>query len=91
MNPAERRRRDELQADRQTIDIGAAWLRTRAWEDSYAGFREKDRAFALATLLEALSIQLDRVSHGLRAEAVRAARWLVEGSSTLTTPVSRQT
>lgn len=86
MNADERRRWNELQADRQTIDIGAAWLRTRSWEDSYAGFREKDRAFALATLLEALSVQLDRIPDGLRDQAVRTARWLAEGSSSLTTP-----
>jgi hypothetical protein len=86
MNAAERRRWDELQADRRVIGAGAAWLRTNAWEQSYAGFRDKDRAFALATLMDAISMQLDRVPPGLRAEAVRAAAWMVGGSSTLTAP-----
>jgi|tagenome__1003787_1003787.scaffolds.fasta_scaffold19081001_1 hypothetical protein len=78
---AERRRWEALQADRHALDVAAAWLRYRAWEQSYAGFKDKDRCFALASLLESLSVQLDRVPEGLRIEAVRTAQWLVGGSS----------
>lgn len=81
MTAAERRRFEALQADRQALDVAAAWLRLRAWEQAYAGFKDKDRAFALASLLESLSVQLDRVPEGLRIEAVRTAEWLVGGSA----------
>src|SRR5690348_13573133 len=75
---------DQLQADRRAVDTAAAWLRTLAWEESYAGFNGsggKDRAFALASFLESVSVQLDRVPEGLRIEAVRTAEWLVGGSA----------
>jgi hypothetical protein len=80
MNRRERAQWEQMQADRQAIDVAAAWLRTRAWQDSYAGLADKDRGFALATLLESLSVQLDRIPDGLRVEAVRTAQWLVGGS-----------
>lgn len=81
MNRRERAQWDQLQADRQALNVAAAWLRMRAWEQAYAGFKDKDRAFALASLLESLSVQLDRVPEGLRVEAVRTAEWLVGGSA----------
>jgi hypothetical protein len=71
VNTTERRQWEALQADRTTIERAASWLRQNAWQESYAGFREKDRAFAAAHLMEALSVQLDRVPPGLRAEAAR--------------------
>ena len=80
MTAAERRRWEALQADRHTIDVAAAWLRYRAWQDSYSGFRDKDRAFVLAAFLESVSVQLDRVPEALRIEAVRTSEWLVGGS-----------
>jgi hypothetical protein len=80
MNRREQAQWDQLQADRQAIEAAAAWLRHRAWDQAYAGFKDKERAFALASLLESLSVQLDRVPDGLRAEAVRAAQWMVGGS-----------
>lgn len=77
MTATDRRRWAELHADRQTIERAATWLRTLAWEESYAGLRDKDRAFAIALFLEAVSFQLDRIPPGLRVEAVRVASWLL--------------
>ena len=68
MNTAERRRYEALQADRQAIDRAAAWLREQAWTEQYAGLHDKDRAFALASLLDTLVLQLDRVDSAVRRE-----------------------
>jgi hypothetical protein len=86
MNRRERAAWDELQADRAQVELAAAWLRQIAWTQSYAafnGFGGKDRAFALATFLESVAVQLDRVPEGLRVEAVRMAEWLVGGSASV--------
>jgi hypothetical protein len=80
LKTAERRHYDALQADRASIEYAAAWLRQHAWQESYAGLSSKNRALALATFLESVSMQLDRIPPGLRAEAVRAAQWLIGGS-----------
>jgi hypothetical protein len=50
---------------------------TNAWQESYAGLSDKDRAYSLAHLLETLSLQRDRVPEGLQAETVRVSRWIV--------------
>jgi hypothetical protein len=81
MNRRERAQWEQLQADRLTLDTAAAWLRHRAWQESYAGMRDKDRAFVLAAFLESVSVQLDRVPEALRIEAVRTSEWLVGGSA----------
>ena len=81
MNTTERRRWEQLQADRQAIDLAAAWLRQNASQEDFAGFRDKSRAIQVAMLVESLSLQLDRVPSGLRVEAVRVAEWLVGGSA----------
>lgn len=77
LNATERRRWEQLQADRQAIDTAAAWLRARAIQDGYAGLHDEDRAFQLAMLLDTLSLQLDRIPPGVRAETVRVSGWLV--------------
>jgi hypothetical protein len=82
MNTIQRRRWEALQADRQAVDAAAAWLRQTAWRESYSGLADKSRAFALATFLEAVAVQLDRIPDGLRVEAVRASQWLAGGSAT---------
>jgi hypothetical protein len=81
LNATDRRRWQELHDDRLIVDRGARWLRDQAWQESYAGLHNKDRAFMLATLLESLSLQLDAVPDGLRREAVRTAEWLIGGST----------
>lgn len=50
MTTAERRRWDALRADRQIVDTAAAWLRKRAIQEHYAGFKEPERALTLALL-----------------------------------------
>jgi hypothetical protein len=68
---------DPLLADRKALEHAAAWLRQNAWQEHYAGFGEKERAFQLATLMESMGTQLDRVPDELRTEAVRVAGRLV--------------
>jgi hypothetical protein len=77
LNTRDRRRWEELHADRQDIDRAARWLRDLAWQESYAGFKDKDRAFMVAMLLDTLSIQLDRVDSAVGSEAVRVSRWML--------------
>lgn len=77
VNQTDRRRFDQLQADRNVIDTAAAWLREQAWLEQYAGLHDKDRAFMLAAVLDSVSVQLDRIPDGLRREVVRSARWLL--------------
>lgn len=77
MNQTERRRFEQLQADRRAVERAAAWLRERAWHEQYAGLHDKDRAFQLASLLDVLMWQLDRVDPAVRSEAVRVSRWLL--------------
>jgi hypothetical protein len=72
-------KRYELTAKRSTLR-SHGWIR-QAWEQSYAGFKEMDRCFALSALLESLSVQRGRVPQGLRVEAVRASGWLAGGSA----------
>jgi hypothetical protein len=77
VNAAERRRWEQLKADRHDIGRAAAWLRQRAWQEQYAGLHDKDRAFMLAGLLDTLALQLDRVDSAVRRDAVFACRWLL--------------
>ena len=81
MTTAERRRFEQLQADRAHIESAAAWLRQNASQENYAGLSDHSRALQIALLLDSLSLQLDRVPKGLRIEAVRVAEWLVGGSA----------
>lgn len=64
-------------ADQRIIDAAAAWLRSCAWQESYAGFADKDRAFMFAGLLNTLSLQLDQVPPAVRAEVVRTCGWMM--------------
>jgi hypothetical protein len=57
--------------------MAAAWLRSQAWQEHYAGLRDQDRAFMIAMLLDTLSLQLDRIPPGVRAETVRVSCWLL--------------
>ncbi len=68
-------------AERRSVENAAAWLRQNAWQEHYAGFGDKDRAFQLATLMESLSLQLDRLPDGLRTEAVRVAASMIGAPS----------
>jgi hypothetical protein len=61
----------------QDIDTAAARQREREWQERYAGLRDQGRAFMIAMPLDTLSLQLDRVGPGVRAETVRVPRWLV--------------
>jgi hypothetical protein len=75
---AEWRRSDQLRADRETVNSAGVWLRSRAWQEQYAGCHDKDRCFQLAMLLDTLSLQLDRAPAGLREETVRVS-WSLLG------------
>ena len=66
LTTAERRRYEELQADRLHIDTAAAWLHTQAWQEQYAGLHDQDRAFMTAMWLDTPSLQLDRIPPGAR-------------------------
>lgn len=85
MRELDRKRAKQMHADRRTIDQAAAFLRHRAAQDGYAGLHDPDRCYALAGLLDMLALQLDQLPPGLREDTARTARWLVEGSRSLTT------
>jgi hypothetical protein len=77
LTTADRRRWEQLLADRKRIDQAATWLRERAWQESYAGCRDNDRAFQLAMLLDTFSLQLDRARRACAGKTVRMAGWLL--------------
>lgn len=81
MTAADHRRWDKLRADREVLSAAAEWLRARAWRESYAGFKDKDRCFQLAMLLDTMALQVDAIPETVRAEAVRVCWWLLGGSS----------
>lgn len=78
MTAADHRRYDQLRADRQIVNEGAMWLRADAIAEQFAGFQRKERAFALAGLLDTLVLQLDRVPEAVRAGAILAAEVLID-------------
>jgi hypothetical protein len=74
----DRCRYDKLMADRELIDQAAVMLRREARNDEYAGVMHRPEVvFGVASLFDELARQLDRVSPGVRDEAVRAARQLL--------------
>jgi hypothetical protein len=72
VNETQRKRWEALH-----VDLAAAWLRSQAWEQSYAGSGRRTELVAFAAFRESVSVQLDRIPDGLRVEAVRTAEWLV--------------
>ncbi|MDN5917944.1 MAG: hypothetical protein L0I76_23090 [Pseudonocardia sp.] len=64
---AERRRED-----RALIEAGAAALRHRTNQDRYGGLSHPDAAYALASVLDALSFGLRELPDDVRAAAVAA-------------------
>ena len=79
MRDIDHRRYDQLATDRELIDQAAAMLRREARNDQYAGvMRRPEVVFGVAALFDELARQLDRVTPGIRHEAVQAARQLLD-------------
>lgn len=77
MHSHDRRRRDALRADRETVLAAATWLRHDAIQARYAGLSRPAHAFALASVLEMLGMRIADLAPDLRAHVVRVSRELV--------------
>ena len=72
------RRYEQLKTDRELIHQAAAMLRREARKDQYAGvMRRPEVVFGVAALFDELARQLDRLTPGVRHEAVQAAQQLL--------------
>ena len=73
----QRRRYEQLNADRGVVEQAAAHLRHRAILDGHAGLEHKEAAFALALILDELARHLRDLNDALRQWVIESAQQLL--------------
>jgi hypothetical protein len=78
MREHERRRWEEIKAERQMIDAAAFVLRREAAQRYYAGLTEPYAAYALAAMLDELSRRVGDLDGGLRWQIQQSCQAVVK-------------